>query len=46
MSPPSLLRTETDEVSETLCFLFQEYWTMAKVQKFSNSENAEKCVAK
>jgi hypothetical protein len=31
--PPPHLRTETDPVSETLCFLVIEFRTMDKVQK-------------
>jgi hypothetical protein len=36
-SPPRL-KTETDPVSETLCFLFVEIRTMDKVQKLNNNE--------
>jgi hypothetical protein len=35
---PIHLRTETDPVSETLCFLVFEYRTMEEVQKPSSSE--------
>jgi hypothetical protein len=35
---PPLLKTETDPVSETLCFLFVEIPTMDKVQKLSSNE--------
>jgi hypothetical protein len=35
---PFHLRTETELVSETLCFLVLEYRTMDKIQKPSNSE--------
>jgi hypothetical protein len=36
--PPPLLKTETDPVSETLCFLFVEIRTMDKVQKLNSNE--------
>jgi hypothetical protein len=36
--PPPRLKTETDPVSETLCFLFVEIRTMDKVQKLSSNE--------
>jgi hypothetical protein len=32
------LKTETDPVSETLCFLFVEIRTMDKVQKLNSNE--------
>jgi hypothetical protein len=35
---PPRLKTETDPVSETLCFLFVEIRTMDKVQKLSSNE--------
>jgi hypothetical protein len=36
--PPPRLKTETDPLSETLCFLFVEIRTMDKVQKLSSNE--------
>jgi hypothetical protein len=36
--PPPRLKTETDPVSETLCFLFVEIRTMDKVQKLNSNE--------
>jgi hypothetical protein len=35
---PPLLKTETDPVSETLCFLFVEIRTMEKIQKLNSNE--------
>jgi hypothetical protein len=35
---PPRLKTETDPVSETLCFLFVEIRTMDKVQKLSSND--------
>jgi hypothetical protein len=39
-APPPHLKTETDPVSETLCFLFVEIRTMDKVQKLNHLERA------
>jgi hypothetical protein len=36
--PKACLKTETDPVSETLCFLFVEIRTMDKVQKLSSND--------
>jgi hypothetical protein len=36
--PPPRLKTETDPVSETLCFLFVEIRTMDKVRKLNSNE--------
>jgi hypothetical protein len=38
------LRTETDPVSEMLCFLVIEFWTMDKVQKPSINEYIGLCL--
>jgi hypothetical protein len=38
--PPPRLKTETDPVSETLCFLFVEIRTMDKVQKLNSNEHS------
>jgi hypothetical protein len=35
---PPHLRTETDQTSETSCFLFSRIWDDGKVQNPSNSE--------
>jgi hypothetical protein len=37
---PPRLKTETDSVSETLCFLFVEIRTMDKVQKLNSNEHS------
>jgi hypothetical protein len=42
--PPHRLKTETDPVSETLCFLFVEIRTMDKVQKLSSNGFVRKVV--
>jgi hypothetical protein len=39
--PPPRLKTGTDPVSETLCFLFVEIRTMDKVQKLNSNEYLE-----
>jgi hypothetical protein len=38
---PPRLKTETDPVSETLCFLFVEIQTMDKVQKLNSNESKD-----